>query len=78
MMPDFKVYCPTCGKAVTEAGHLCVPTVQKDKRCEWCNALIVDERHLCSAKVKNLSYICNSCGRAAVKAAYLCKPEKIK
>jgi len=69
--------CPTC-KQSSESGHMCVPVSKKDKRCEWCDALIPNERHLCSAKVKELTYICNSCGRTAVKAEYLCKPERIK
>ena len=69
--------CSTCNKS-TEGGHLCVPTDKKDEKCDWCGALIPNERHLCNEKVKELSYICNSCGRTAVKAEYLCDPKKIK
>ena len=70
--------CPTCKQPTTPAGHLCVPTTKKDTTCDWCGALIADERHLCSKKVKELSYICNSCGRTAVSAEHLCKPQKIQ
>ncbi|MEE8360106.1 MAG: hypothetical protein V3S04_04195 [Candidatus Omnitrophota bacterium] len=69
--------CSTCNKP-TEDGHLCVPTEKKDEKCDWCGALIPNPRHLCSDKVKELSYICNSCGRTAVKAEHLCDPQKIK
>ncbi len=69
--------CPTCLQPAGDGGHLCVPVTGEDKRCEWCGALIPDERHLCNEKVKELSYICNSCGRTAVKAEYLCQPKKI-
>lgn len=70
--------CPTCEQTVGDGGHLCVPVARKDKNCDWCGALIVDERHLCSDKVRALSYICNSCGRTAVEARHLCRPQKIK
>lgn len=70
--------CPTCHEPVGEAGHLCVPTSYQDKTCDWCGALIANERHLCSQKVRKLTYICNSCGRTAVSADYLCKPQKIE
>jgi len=70
--------CPTCGKEAGEHGHMCVPHKFDETRCDWCESLIPDARHLCSDKVKELSYICNSCGRTAVKDEYLCKPEKIK
>jgi flavin-binding protein dodecin len=70
--------CPTCQQPVGDAGHMCVPVTRKDKTCDWCGALIPDERHLCDEKIKELSYICNSCGRTAVKAEYLCSPRKIK
>jgi len=69
--------CPTCQENTTE-GHLCIPTTKKDKKCAWCGALIVNERHLCQDKIKDLSYICNSCGRTAVKSEHLCHPKKIK
>ena len=69
--------CPTCGKS-TERGHMCVPVSKEDEKCEWCGSLIVNERHLCGSKVKELKYICNSCGRTAVSAEFLCKPEEIK
>lgn len=72
-----KKECPTCGKTTGDAGHLCVPVSQKDKKCDWCNALIPNERHLCNKKTKSLAYICNSCGRAAISADFLCQPEKI-
>ena len=68
--------CPTC-KQSTQSAHLCVPVNKKDKKCDWCDALIPNERHLCNKKIKELTYICNSCGRTAVKAEYLCKPQKI-
>ena len=70
--------CPTCLQPTGEAGHLCVPVNREDQRCEWCGALIADERHLCSGKIKDLSYICNSCCRTAVSPEYLCSPEKIE
>lgn len=72
-----KHVCPTC-MHTTEEGHLCVPVKKKDTACDWCGALIPDERHLCNEKVKELAYICNSCGRTAVRADYLCKPKKIE
>jgi len=72
------ICCPTCLQPTGEDGHLCVPVTKEDTRCEWCGALIVDERHLCNEKVKKISYICNSCGRTAVKAEQLCNPKKIK
>ena len=50
--------CPTCGKEVGEQGHMCVPMKQSDEKCDWCGSLIPDARHLCSEKVKELSYIC--------------------
>ena len=68
--------CPTCNEG-TEEGHLCVPLSKKEKKCEWCGSLIVNERHLCDGKSKALSYICNSCGRTAVRPEYLCKPKKM-
>lgn len=70
--------CPTCNQPAGPEGHLCIPKSTKDKTCEWCGALIPDERHLCDEKIKQLSYICNSCGRTAVKAEYLCHPQPIK
>lgn len=70
--------CPTCGKDAGDHGHMCVPRKFDETKCDWCGSLIPDERHLCSDKVKELSYICNSCGRTAVKEEYLCMPEKIK
>jgi len=70
--------CPTCMQPAGESGHLCVPVTQKDKKCQWCGALIVDQRHLCNSKIKDLAYICSSCGRTAVKAEHLCHPVKIK
>lgn len=70
--------CPTCQGAVGPQGHLCVPATKRDEKCDWCGALIANPRHLCSEKVKELSYICNSCGRTAVAAEHLCRPEKIK
>jgi hypothetical protein len=70
--------CPTCKGAVSQAGHLCVPVASKDEKCDWCGALIPNQRHLCNDKVKALSYICNSCGRTAVSPDHLCQPQKIK
>ncbi len=71
-------FCPTCQKPHGAAGHLCVPKTKKDTTCDWCGALIADERHLCNKKIKELAYICNTCGRTAVSAEYLCSPKKIK
>jgi len=71
-------FCPTCHQPVGEEGHMCVPVTREDKTCDWCGALIPDERHLCSEKIKNLSFICNSCGRTAIRADYLCNPVPIK
>lgn len=73
-----KNICTTCLQPSGEEGHMCVPTTEKDKKCSWCGALIVDQRHLCNKKLQKISYICNSCGRTAIKAEYLCKPEEIK
>lgn len=70
--------CKTCGKDIGRDGHLCVPLSRRDKTCEWCGALVMDERHICDRKLKKVSFICNSCGRLAVAARYLCKPRKIK
>lgn len=70
--------CPTCKKETGPEGHMCVPVSQKDKKCEWCGALLPDIRHTCDGKIKNLAYICNTCGRTAVKAEHLCGPRKIK
>ena len=70
--------CPTCLRPAGKGGHMCMPVTHKDKRCDWCNALIPDERHLCSDKIKEIAYICNSCGRTAVKAEYLCDPKSVK
>jgi dodecin len=71
-------FCPTCHQMVGKKGHLCVPVTKKDHKCEWCGALIPDERHLCDDKIKELAYICNTCGRTAVSAEYLCSPKKIE
>jgi len=79
-MPKSKIKkdaCPTCMKPAGGSGHLCVPLHRKDEKCEWCGALIVNQRHLCNDKVKDLAYVCNSCGRTAVSAEYLCNPKKI-
>lgn len=70
--------CPTCRKPAGGHGHLCVPVSHDHETCDWCGSLIPDQRHLCSAKVRELAYICNSCGRTAVSPDHLCKPEKIK
>jgi flavin-binding protein dodecin len=70
--------CPTCMQETGASGHLCVPTGKKDEQCDWCGALIPDERHLCNDKVKELAYICNTCGRTAVSAEHLCSPKKIQ
>ena len=69
--------CKTCGRETTESGHLCVPVSKKDSKCSWCGSLIMDERHACNEKLKELSYICNSCGRLAVSDKHLCNPKKI-
>ena len=71
-------FCPTCHQHVSEHGHMCVPLSHEDQTCEWCGALIPNQRHLCNEKIKDISYICNSCGRTAVKAEYLCNPVKIE
>ncbi len=78
MVQTHKAQCPTCKKKTSETGHLCVPLKIRGKKCDWCGSLIPSQRHVCSDKVKALSYICNSCGRTAVSAAYLCKPKRIK
>ena len=70
--------CPTCKKKINPAGHLCVPRTKKDHSCDWCGSLILNERHMCHDKIKELAYICNSCGRTAVQAEHLCKPTKIQ
>jgi hypothetical protein len=70
--------CPTCLEPAGPEGHLCVPTSKKDEKCDWCGAMIPDQRHLCNEKVKQLTYVCNSCGRTAIKPEYLCKPKKIQ
>ncbi|MFH1283107.1 MAG: dodecin domain-containing protein [bacterium] len=72
-----KEFCPTCQEPVKEGGHLCIPQTYHDEKCDWCGALIPDERHLCSDKAKELAYICNSCGRTAISADHLCNPKKI-
>lgn len=70
--------CPTCGKETGELGHLCTPQEVGDSKCDWCGSIIPNARHMCSEKVKKLSYICNSCGRTAVNPDELCKPEEIE
>lgn len=70
--------CPTCQQETTAGGHLCVPVKQEDETCGWCGSLVVDKRHLCDDKVKELAYYCNSCGRAAVQAEHLCQPKRIE
>jgi rubrerythrin len=75
---NVKGTCPTCLRSTGKSGHMCMPLTQKDKRCDWCKALIPDERHLCNEKIKEITYICNSCGRTAVKAEYLCDPKSVK
>jgi len=71
-------FCPTCQQPAAQNGHLCFPADTRDKKCDWCGALIVNERHMCNEKSKKLTYICNSCGRLAISAEHLCHPEKIK
>jgi len=73
-----KKKCKTCGKTVTRTGHLCVPLKGEDQTCDWCGCLILDARHMCNDKIKDLSCICNSCGRLAVSPKHLCQPKKIK
>lgn len=73
-----KNICKTCLQPTGEEGHMCVPVTKKDKRCDWCGALIADKRHLCNDKIKDLSYICNTCGRTAVRAEDLCSPKQIE
>ncbi len=70
--------CATCGKPAGPEGHLCSPGHLEGEPCEWCGAVIPDQRHLCANKVKRLAYICNSCGRTAVRPEHLCRPEKIE
>ena len=70
--------CPTCLQPTGEAGHMCVPVTKEDEKCDWCGALIVNERHLCNEKINDITYICNSCGRTAVNAEHLCHPKKLK
>jgi hypothetical protein len=71
------VTCATCGRAAGSHGHMCVPVEGEDERCDWCGAVIVTQRHLCSAKVQELKYVCNSCGRTAVSAEMLCEPVEV-
>lgn len=68
--------CPTCLRPVGEEGHLCSP-IRKDQKCEWCGAIIVNQRHLCEDKLKEVSYICNSCGRTAIRPDFLCNPKEV-
>ena len=72
-----KPECPSCGKETCAEGHLCVPIGLKDTKCEWCGNLIPNERHFCSDKAKEITYVCNSCGRTAVEEKHLCKPKRI-
>lgn len=72
-----KDICPTCDKTVGSLGHMCVPRMKGDSKCDWCGSLIPDPRHICKGKLKDLAFICNSCGRTAVQAVNLCKPKKI-
>ena len=78
MAAEHKHMCPTCGQQTGEHGHMCVPVEREDQRCDWCGALIVSQRHVCSDKVAELSYVCNSCGRTAVSADQLCHPQRIE
>lgn len=70
--------CPTCGKGTGKNGHMCIPTQHNDEKCDWCGSMIADSRHVCSDKLKEMSYICNSCGRTAISEEDLCDPDKIK
>ncbi|HPB31701.1 MAG TPA: dodecin family protein [Candidatus Sumerlaeota bacterium] len=76
--PQGEAICPTCQKPAGEHGHMCVPLAEHDHTCDWCGALIPDESHLCSDKIKEIAFICNSCGRTAVRAEHLCNPKKIE
>ena len=69
--------CQTCLQETGKEGHMCILRSDDDTECEWCGALVPDERHLCDEKVKELAYICNTCGRSAVQAKHLCNPKKI-
>jgi len=73
-----KKTCKTCGKTVGRSGHLCVPVTGADHTCDWCGSLIMDARHMCNDKIKDIAYICNSCGRLAVSPKFLCQPKKIR
>ncbi len=75
---ELSTFCPTCHQPAGEDGHLCFPSNVRDKKCDWCGALIVNQRHMCDEKSKKLSYICNSCGRMAISAEHLCHPQKIE
>jgi len=77
-MTSEKHVCQTCQQPTGETGHLCVPTTRKDTKCDWCGALITDERHLCDPKIRELAFICNSCGRTAIQAEHLCQPVRVK
>jgi len=70
--------CPTCLQTTGKEGHMCVPVTKEDKKCDWCGSLIVNERHLCEDKIKEIAYVCNSCGRTAVKEEHLCHPLRLK
>jgi hypothetical protein len=78
MSENKKNQCTTCKTKIGPDGHLCIPITKKDESCDWCGSMIVNQRHLCNDKVKDLAYICNSCGRTAVQAQHLCQPTKIK
>ncbi|UCH89992.1 MAG: hypothetical protein JSV49_04950 [Thermoplasmata archaeon] len=77
-MSEEKDICPNCSEETCAEGHLCNPKEQEDAKCTWCGSLVINQRHVCGEKAKEMSYICNSCGRLAVKAEHLCKPEKIE
>ena len=77
MATEEKHVCPTCQVGTGGHGHMCVPVEHPDEQCEWCGALIVNQRHLCDGKVQELAYVCNSCGRSAVSGEMLCQPQKI-
>lgn len=48
MMSEAKKHaCPTW-RGRREAGHLCTPIDHDDEACEWCGAMIVNQRHMCS------------------------------
>ena len=73
-----KHICPTCNKETGEDGHMCSLTGKMDSKCKYCGLVQVDEKHLCSDKIKEISHTCEYCGRVAINESLLCHPKKIE